>query len=578
MSNDVRSDVEKALNQASVEYITKLMEEVNPKEFKSYSQVGKKRVERNVMYKITGKKEKAITGKKIAAAAAIMAVVAGGVSMVNPTVRAAVFSKFTFIPGQGVTGVEDTQASSEAEDTENAEDTTAEATTAETAANSDIYILSDRRMVNANDDISLRINNATIQNGKLEINYFVELIKIDDEKVMTKNHTIDYYEETPNYYELVDEYMACYNELGFDKYFTFSAEKGQTGNVFDTIKSELTVDGKTCNVISSELVTTDASSFTKVTIKEAYDISDMDPSDINEYVLGVGDFNTSFKMELVKAYNSEDEAIASVGSANALQDSGIRLMTETEWDGDRLKVAVYPISSGIFSEIAGFWSADDPYLEVDGKRIECEWDDDYIGEADIMTRHVVFDMTGISRDAEYVFHAPGVDVIAMCDPIEIQIPKTTNQMKDDKHKMLGLDEVTVKVPEVSSPSESVGKTYHLQATDLEILNVQPMSAEAMEDIMCGGFFYGELENPGDFLSVDYKMTDLDPEKATLIGFKKIEIPQSGAVLDESDILFFECLGERMYIRLGAKYQDITEVRLLDPMIAVTEDFVITLDK
>lgn len=299
--NDVEKDVRIALENASMEYISEIMEDVDPDAFVLPKEISTKRIKERVMNRIESKKgtNKVVSFARVAAASAAAAVVLmGGAMVISEPVRAAVFEMFSYVPGKGIV---ETQKMPMAAGTEGSVEIGVQPT-------SDYYILANEGRVTTSENLNIRLNNVAANGNILEISYSVKLNKISfaaESQVNDKfNHLEDY--EGEEYRKIFADY---YSKMGYDSYFEISAEEEANFCALKSVKSSMTMNGAVLQKLSSEILDSEAGMGDFFEIVEKYDITGMDLENVTECSLSISDVEAAITLEKAKAYETKEEAM-----------------------------------------------------------------------------------------------------------------------------------------------------------------------------------------------------------------------------------------------------------------------------
>lgn len=394
--NDVEKDVKMALENASMEYISEIMEDVDPDAFVLPKEISTKRIKNRVMSKMNSKKgtNKIVSIARVAAAsAASAAVLLGGAMVISEPVRAAVFEMFSFIPGKGIV------------ETEQSPTADGEVKTG------DYYILANESRKTESENLDIRLNNVTAKDNILEISYAVTLNKVDlaaECQVNDKfNHLDDY--EGEEYRQIWADY---YEKMGYAQYFEISAEDEEIFCALKTPKSSLSMNNTQLKKLSSEIIDSEAGMGDYFEIVETYDISGVDLSNISECSLSMADVKADITLEKAKAYETKEEAMNEVITVTGDKVSESTVCKPT-LSGDLLSVELYynPINEKDIIENCF------PVVMADGEEI---YSDIPVSMGDHAVR-MEFDLAEVPGASEYHLAFDEAEVVVWDDMFTLDL-------------------------------------------------------------------------------------------------------------------------------------------------------------
>lgn len=378
-NRDFDNDFLKALDNASIEDITELMENINPSEFKIPDDITKKRIENETLKRIgleRTKKNRVSKGIKYAAGiAAAFTIVISTTFTYSASARELARRLFSFIPGVGV--VETDQQN---------------------------YVL-DEDKKSANDDISIEINYVTLKNRFLEVSYTVDMLNVNKKDVydiVSEAKAWDISQE-----ETTKRLADFYRSLGYEKYFLISEDCTKTPEAVKKPYSKLIVNGKEYEASVSELSFGETHSGKIAYVREVYMLKDTTGKDINEVTIAIDNLKANFALKLAQQYYSKEQAL---DGKNTCKRNGVNIMCDPVWSESELKVDFYTIDKGEFSSIdianklgADIPFEDSPYIELPGKRIYGT-----ITQVTSKKTQIIFDIEGIGRSEDLIIRLPKI--------------------------------------------------------------------------------------------------------------------------------------------------------------------------
>lgn len=463
---NVEADVEKALEYASLEYISKKMEEVDHTKFKKPGRMSGKRMEKKVM-KTIGKRQ---TGGqfnivKFAACAAAAVLAMGGLTMTfNEEVRASVFKMFSFIPNKGIVEVEDPLPG-----VPKAEDTLVMTNSGEKAAT---------------DDLSVTIESAVMDKDTLKVIYHVEMLSLSAEEVVART---DAREDIFAEDSFMKEMEKLYKEKGYDKYFVINENRKSGEHAIKGIHSALLVNGTEKQPVRSEVLFEEASGERLATVTEEYNISEEKVQGITEATIKVVDCEVPFKLEAAETFDSPEAVVA---GKNTCTKNGITIMCEPRWEDQYLIADFYVLNTGSYKAVSDIWpgysfydydaKSEYPYAEVNGKRVEGYCEDVYTYNGiDGKPFRMSFEVAGTDAK-EVTIHLPSLMVY-------------TN------------DEVTVEIPQPVGDSFDIFKEYPMEFGTLMLNGALVLTGDEAEV-----WTIPEMGMSGDVCSIAYQVKDRVP--------------------------------------------------------------------
>lgn len=149
---NIDEELMKAFEDASLEDINKIMEDVDPSEFEITNTLAKRRIQKNVMTRLKSKTRKThFKGLGYVAAAAV--IVLSGIVFSRTEVAATMFDNiFSFVPGKGIVETEEEEGS-------------------DVSVPTTIYELVERGKTDSNDFCSVTYNYGTASGDTLELSY-----------------------------------------------------------------------------------------------------------------------------------------------------------------------------------------------------------------------------------------------------------------------------------------------------------------------------------------------------------------------------------------------------------------------
>lgn len=499
MSNkNIETDVRIALDNASFENISEIMEDIDPAEFNLPEEISLGRIKKNAMSKINKKDKKSnkISIFKLSAGIVAAAALLFGFTLWFSTdVRAAVFGMFSFVPGVGMV---------EAEPNVENNTETADAISNNQVFDTNIYMLGNEGEKVVSDDIDIELVSLMIKDGKMDIEYFVDMKKID----------ISMFDEVFSQWEYVESeeydqlFANVYLSLGYDKYFEINND---TSEQFEPVKaphSAITIGGTEVKPEKSRALFSEVASFRYADIKETYDLSQFNIAENGECILSVADVSIPVKFENVKAYTSKEDAVGGRSVLNT--GDGVEIMCDATLsdDGD-LRVAIYSISTGDYEEIIDY----DINVYADGHYIEGFVDGNYyVGDGEPAT-HYVYDASNYNKDTKFTYEIYGITAIGTMD-----------------------NELSVQMEDADYGAHEINKEYQVNGETIKLNKYKLLGLSDALDAWDIGLDEYVCEFQGDCVDIrfdngsygfDVKPETLNDSNKRIMGFRKITLNGTG---------------------------------------------------
>lgn len=523
IENNIEADVKRALDNASMEYISNLMEDINPSDFKMPDEVSAKRIKKNVMKRINSNNNNqnrlGMMVMKYSLGIVATLILICGLSMIfSQTVRATLLGMFTFVPGKGV--VENT------EETVNGD-----------VVYSDIYLLSNAGIMAENEDISIKTASASVKDNTLDIEYLSELKNIDSEQlskvyeqvyeVNEMGGSMDSFKDefASMGYTLPDGvtndtlYMealaAFYSQNGYDKYFNIIPDNTDTYDAIKTPKATITIDGKTYTATSAKVVFNEASGGKYANIKESYSI-DCDISSIKECTLNLDELSIPLEFCIADSYENMSDVLGAYGSGTI---GDITIICEGQREEDTYYITVYPVDYGSYEEMFSprvSLKVNDNYIEGYPAQYYPNIFDDLDSDSDqSMTFHYEFDVSGYPEDASYTACISEVTVSSA-----IPEPK----------------KIALNISEMDYGINNINKTYNTKIGDITITSVEIINGnddgydgdsvkiyyESNSEYNLNGFSYSYFGD-GEEVPLTYNVFEPGTPQIVVLGKNKNEV-------------------------------------------------------
>jgi len=344
-------DITTALENASLEDITRFLEDIDAGSFEMPDEMSKQRIKSRTLNAlgIENKKENKAHGTKtgrkmlktILGMVASLAIVLTTVCTFNVEAREMVRQMFSFIPGIGVT-----------------------------ESYEDIYVLSESVVSAENEDLLMEINRADVEDGYITLEYKATLKNVDIDKV--------------NYFVLEEDPIGALNnyyiELGYDKYFEINRDLSMPSY------SALEIKGETLNRVETDTFFNELSGYKYALITEKYDLNGLTVEDVKDAKLTLGTLSLDFSLEKAQVFYTEEQALE---DKLISEKDGVSVVCETKWINNTLVASLYVVKSEncevvtlfpyYLSEEAGV------FLNINGKRVT-----GYIANNEVNQDSVVF--------------------------------------------------------------------------------------------------------------------------------------------------------------------------------------------
>lgn len=382
--NNIELDIMKAFDGASVEDMDELLRDINPESFECPNDFTKRRIKKQTLNRIEGKKTRKSRRilKAALSTAAALAIMASTVFTFNAEARELVKKLFSFVPSQGIVEVE--------------------------SEGMPYYILSEDVVRAEADDISMEVTRLTVDAKELTLEYKVNLKNVDVEKYDSYAYEVDPPKEREKYYK----------ELGYDKYFDILPMM--------EARSSITLGKDVLSRQKTETYFSDVANGKYLTIVETYLLGAVKPADMQGAVLMLGDLALEFSLVEADMYDS---------MAGALRDQiicvrdGISIVCEQKRVDDELQVSFYVVDTGKYSQVPDlfpyFFDEDaGAYIIIDGNRIEGQ-----LASTNEEQNTMIFNMTGYDKDTPCEVHIPKI-LVRNDEEITINLSQQVVELED----------------------------------------------------------------------------------------------------------------------------------------------------
>lgn len=329
MNRTLENDLSIAFEHASIEEITKYMNDIDESQFENLSKFSIKRIQSSTLKKMgIGKKSKNgnLIIKTISTMAASIAIILTILCTFSVEARALLKQMFSFIPGIGIVESYD-----------------------------EVYVLSEPVVSTENAELFAEINRAVVEDDCIMIEYKTTLKNVDIDRV---NHTV--LEEDPR--TALVEYYAL---LGYDKYFELDHELEMKAI------SSLEIQGHKLERVETETFLNEGSGMKYALVTETYNLDGLTVSDVKDAKLSIGTLSVNFTLQKAKVFSTKEEALE--GKLICKKD-GIELVCETKWIANTLVASFYTVheeQTEVVSLFPYYLSEDaGAYLHINGKIIE----------------------------------------------------------------------------------------------------------------------------------------------------------------------------------------------------------------
>lgn len=345
MDNNIEKDVIKALDTASIDYKRKMMEDINPADFKVPEKAMLKRVKKNVMKQMNTKKAKQTVRweRTISVAFATVAIIGAIIVLSASNIRVkaveALKKVFAFIPGEGIV---ETQVDKEAGDK---------------LSNDGIYIL-DGNAEASNNDLSVKMVNVKYQGDTLDIQYTVNLSKIKNEDIETTLTKAN--NQTASEDGIIDSgYLSAFADLykkyGYDEYFEINDAVDDNYSALKEPKACIEISGKQYESVSYRCMLSEEGFGKKLYVYETFNMAGCSLDKSCKMALAIGNLKVPFAVKATELYDS----VGDLEEHHMISKGDIKFIVEPEWNGSELKIELYPI------DLCGFTQIDQIRCSVD---------------------------------------------------------------------------------------------------------------------------------------------------------------------------------------------------------------------
>lgn len=402
---NIDDELMKAFEDASLEDINKIMEDVDPSEFEIPNALSKRRIQKNVMTRLNSKTRKT-NFKGLGYVAAAFIIVGSGFAFSRTEVGATMLDNlFSFVPGKGIVETEEEEGS-------------------DISAPTTIFELVERGESDSNDICQITYNYGTINGDTLDISYNFRMtnIDLDDYSAVYTNA----YDNNQNHDETLNQLIALYNASGYQNYVTYTDDLvANSWEVVDGVKSELYSDGVACPRLSSSVTFGETGGGMDAIVIESYDVSGATALEGKAYTLKINDLESTFTVSAVAKYTSEDDILSEKSVAT---NGSVQMICDTHWEGDYLIADFYVTDCGNFDSVSSVWASWEyfdnpvyPYAEVNGEKYDSFPTDIFTYDGkDGRPFQIGFGLIPEEeRTGDITLHIAGLDVVANISPIDV---------------------------------------------------------------------------------------------------------------------------------------------------------------
>lgn len=525
MEHKIETDVRNAYDNMPLEELSEYMENVD---IPTVSDESKARIKKLVNEKIginnsngdfyRGKKTKNERNKvkksvyRFATMAAACVLVLGGVLFMNTdSVKASLAKLFGFVPGMGVVEV----PSDEKE---------------ELPVSDRWFILKQARYSGADDMIGVEIQNATLTNNELTINYTVDLlnISVNDLEVLSDNLSDNSFKD----------YADLYRSHGYETYFGIK----ETADTLTPLSS-VELNGSTLNLLNREVLSGEALEGAKlICISESYKVENINVETMPAGSLTVGALKVDFGMRDLQAYILDESAEQNGAICTA---DGMKLLCVPTWEGETLLLDFYTLESGEYERLLGFGMGVWPVVTVNNQEIEGYADERYVFESEntgCLGRRLYYDLSDVEGEIK---------------TLEVTLEGV----------MAVNDEDVVMVDVTAVNAENADTIEFSQQAYLSGTNIEFVGLEKYQDE--DEFLYSEYGN----VLVSYRTVEKDIN-AVFAGFDEIYI--NGIKQD----IWAEGMQEyqEIYLKLPCEFQELEKIECKGAQYFVYRNFTFTIEK
>lgn len=398
---NIDEELMKAFEDASLEDINKIMEDVDPSEFEISNTLAKRRIQKNVMTRLKSKTRKTHF-KGLGYVAAAVIVVLSGIVFSRTEVAATMFDNiFSFVPGKGIVETEEEEGS-------------------DVSVPTTIYELVERGKRDSNDFCSVTYNYGTASGDTLELSYNFRILNFDLDAYSSIYMNANDTNEDPTI--TLQKFVDFYNGLGYEDYVTYTDNlKMNYWESINGVQSSLYSGDTICPRLSSSLSFGEVGGGIEGVVIETYDISGAPASEGSAYTLKINDFESTFTVSSVSKYASEDDLLS---ENNAVTCDNIQMICDTHWEDEWLIADFYITDMGDYASVNSLWPWDTdgtyPYAEIGGKEYDAYNTDIYTYDGkDGRPFQFAFEIPENERSGDITIHIDALEVAATIDPIQI---------------------------------------------------------------------------------------------------------------------------------------------------------------
>ncbi len=398
---NIDDELMKAFEDASLEDINKIMEDVDPSEFKITNTLAKHRIQKKVMTRLKSKTRKTyLKGLGYIAAAAI--VVFSGIAFSHTEVGATMFDNiFSFVPGKGIVETEEEEGS-------------------DVSVPTTIYELVERGKTDSSDCCSVTYNYGTASGDTLELSYNFRILNFDLDTYSSIYINANDTNEDPAV--TLQKFVDFYNGLGYEDYVTYTDDlKMNYWESINGVQSSLYSGDAVCPRLSSSLSFGEVGGGVEAVVVETYDISGAPASEGSAYTLKINDFESTFTVSSVNKYTSEKDLL---DDNNVVTSDNIQMICDTHWENEWLIADFYVTDCGDYVSVNSIfpWDFEEfyPYAEVNGRKYDAYNTDIYTYDGkDGRPFQLAFEIPENERSGDITIHVKALEVTAAIDPILI---------------------------------------------------------------------------------------------------------------------------------------------------------------